>query len=110
MAKQTAQPRPPDHLSTPARRLWLQLITDFVVEDAAGRVLLTEALVAWDRCEQARALIEKEGSIVRDRFGQPIPHPGVKIERDSRAQFLAALKQLNLDVQPVRPVGRPIGS
>jgi glutathione S-transferase len=45
-----------------------------------------------------------------DRFGQPKPHPLLATERDARAQFLAALKALNLDLEPLRDrVGRPGG-
>ena len=46
-----------------------------------------------------------------DRFGQVKSHPLLSVERDSRAQYLAALKALNLDLEPLRDKpGRPGGS
>jgi len=110
MAKPTSLPPAPKELSKLARRLWVELQTDFVLSDSAGQVLLTQALHAWDRCEAARKLVDREGPILQDRFGQAVPHPAAKIERDSRAQFLAALKALNLDVAAAKPPGRPLGS
>jgi P27 family predicted phage terminase small subunit len=111
MTKQETPRSPvPRSLSKAARRLWLQVTTDFEVTDSAGLALLTQALYAWDRCEAARALVDAEGAVVRDRFNQLVPHPAVRIERDSRAQFVRCMAALNLDVQPARPPGRPPGS
>jgi hypothetical protein len=43
-----------------------------------------------------------------DRFGAPKPHPLLPIERDSRQAFLAGMKALNLDLEPLRDrPGRP---
>ena len=48
---------------------------------------------------------------MRDRYGQLKAHPAVNIERDARAAMLAALKAMNLDVEPLRDrPGRPGGS
>jgi hypothetical protein len=45
-----------------------------------------------------------------DRFGAPKPHPLLPIERDSRAAFLAGMKALQLDLEPLRDhPGRPGG-
>jgi hypothetical protein len=47
---------------------------------------------------------------VADRFGQPKVHPAVLIERDARGQMLAALRDLHLDLEPLRDrPGRPAG-
>ncbi len=45
-----------------------------------------------------------------DRFVQRKPHPLLAAERDARAQMLAALKALNLDLEPLKDRGRPPGS
>ena len=56
-------------------------------------------------------MIKREGQSTRDRFGQPKAHPLLTVERDSRSGMLAALKAMNLDMEPLndRP-GRPGGS
>jgi hypothetical protein len=58
----------------------------------------------------AQEAIERDGMTVLDRFGQRKAHPLLPAERDARAQMLAALRALNLDVEPLheRP-GRPAG-
>ena len=104
------QPKPPKHLSTAAKRWWSEVQTDFAIEDRAGLLILTAAAEAFDRTREAEALLKIDGLTSVDRFGQRKPHPAVVIARDSRAQMLAALKQLNLDLEPVRDSrGRPPG-
>lgn len=68
-------------------------------------VLLQAALEAWDRCQQARALIDAEGIVVAGRSG-PKAHPAVAIERDSRLATVRALRELDLEGEPL-PDPRP---
>lgn len=101
---------PPKGLSTEAKRWWKRLRTEYEIEDDAGLLLLQTGLEAFDRMRLAQEAIARDGMTVRDRFGQPKPHPLLPAERDARAQMLAALRALNLDVEPLqdRP-GRPAG-
>jgi phage terminase small subunit len=71
--------------------------------------VLTAACESWDRCEQARQELAAVGSLTyADKNGVLRAHPAVQIERDSRAAFRAALKQLRLDEDEPRAVlGRP---
>ncbi len=101
----------PPGLSPAAGAWWKKLTADYSLDDPAGQLLLETALQAFDRMHQARALIEKHGAVTVDRFGQLRPNPATTIERDSRAAMLAALKSLNLDLEPLRDAaGRPPGS
>jgi len=60
--------------------------------------------------KEAQETLAKEGLVVTDRHGQQRAHPCTAIERDNRAQMLSALKQLNLDLEPLQPrIGRPAG-
>ncbi len=90
--------------------MWSEILKEYSIDDAAGLRILRVALEAFDRAQAARAAIDKEGMTVMDKFGQIKPHPLLPIERDSRAAFLAGLKALNLDLEPLqtRP-GRPSG-
>jgi hypothetical protein len=65
--------------------------------DAAGETVLAEACRSLDRADQARAIVSVEGVVVRDRFGQVRPHPGVAIERDARSAAVHALDVLGLE-------------
>lgn len=98
---------PPSHLSAPARRWFKSMQTEYGITDSGGLSLLIAAAEAWQRAAEARALVSKAGCVVQDRFGQSVPHPAVKIERESRGQLLTALKALQLDIEPVKPPGRP---
>jgi hypothetical protein len=80
------------------------------VDDSAGLLLLETAMRCFDRAEEARRLVDAQGAVLKDRFGQSVPHPALKAERDARGQMMSALKSLNLDVAPVRPPHRPVGS
>jgi hypothetical protein len=61
--------------------------------------------------DKARRLLDRDGLVVSDRFGQQKPHPAAAIERDSKQTLLRNLRALNLDLEPLhdRP-GRPGGS
>lgn len=98
---------PPKHLSAKARSWFTGLQREYGVSDAAGLALLTAAAESWQRAAEARELIAKEGAVLRDRFGQSVPHPAVRIETAARAQLLQAIRQLGFDLAPVKPVGRP---
>jgi phage terminase small subunit len=90
-------PKPPPYLR-PDTRKWFQTVArDFDFEPHHFR-LLTSAGEAWDRCQEARERLAKDGAYVEDRFGQLKAHPAVAVERDSRIAFARLLRELALDV------------
>lgn len=102
--------RAPSHLSDDAKRIWRDLQKEYAIVDAAGLLILQTACEAHDRMKAAAADIANDGQMVADRFGQMKPHSLLPVERDARAAMLAALKQLNLDLEPLRDgPGRPAG-
>ena len=105
-----SQDSPPKDLSRAAKAWYRRLMHEFAIEDEAGRLLLLTAMQAFDRAEDARDLLRKDGITTTDRWGQVKSHPATIIERDSRSGMLAALKSLNLDIEPLRDrLGRPPG-
>jgi P27 family predicted phage terminase small subunit len=101
----------PKHLSPEARQWWAKLTEEYCIDDDAGRLLLQTALEAFDRMKSCQKAIHRDGEMVKDRFDQFKPHPLLPTERDTRGQMLAALKALNLDIEPLRDrPGRPGGS
>ena len=98
----------PRHLSPDARKLWRAIVAEFAIDDAAGLAILRAALDAYDLAATAATAIAADGPTFRDRWNQTRAHPLLPVLRDQRAAFLAALKQLGLDVAPVRDrTGRP---
>ncbi|MBG6082710.1 P27 family phage terminase small subunit [Rubrivivax gelatinosus] len=91
-----SDPRPPAHLSAAAKKLWAKLLDDYALDDAAGQLLLQSACEAYDRLQEARRVLDKEGAVVKDRWGQAKPHPAAGIERDARSQMHSALRLMKL--------------
>lgn len=99
---------PPKQLKTAGKALYRALVREYSITDGGGLALLTAGCEALDRQNQARERIEADGPYLADRFGQLRAHAAVAVERDARGQLLQALKQLCLDVGPVRALsGRP---
>jgi len=98
-----------DPLPAPIKAWRDRVRADYGIDDAPGLALLGQAALALHRGEQARAMLAAEGLVTRDRFNQPKPHPAAVIARDAEASFRAALRDLHLDLEPTRPVGRPAG-
>ena len=97
-------------LSRSAMALKKRYLAEFEITDAAGLEILAEGLRAYDLARKCEREIETDGLTSRDRFGQVRSHPLLSTLRDARAQYLAAIKQLGLDLEPVRSgPGRPPG-
>src|SRR5450759_3112113 len=94
--------KPPKHLSREAKTLWRELADEYDITDSAGLAILSTACEALDRLRACQTEIAKDGQQVKDRFGGLRPHGLLSVENLARTAFLAALKQLNLDLEPLR--------
>jgi hypothetical protein len=76
--------------------------------DEVFLAVMGAGLEARDLAAKAAAVIEREGLTVQGDRGNTKAHPLCAVVRDQRAQFLAAMKQLDLrdDPEPKR-LGRP---
>jgi P27 family predicted phage terminase small subunit len=90
-------PPPPEHLS-PAMRKWWTTVTHTYVLESHHLLLLETAADAWDKMVLARETVRREGLSVPTGNGGTKKNPAVDIERDARAQFITALRTLDLDV------------
>jgi phage terminase small subunit len=100
---------PPSSLSPAAKVWWRGIVGSFELEPH-HLLVLSEAARSWDRCQEAAALVNRDGVVVVDRFGQQRQHPAVQIERDSRAAFLKAMRELDIDGAPDADVRPPRAS
>ena len=96
------KPRPPDHLRPPTQVWWTSVLKDYALEDHHLR-LLQAACESWDRAQEAREILARDGIVVGGREGGMRPHPAVGIERDSRLAFVRTLRELDLDVEAPGP-------
>ena len=62
--------------------------------------LLQAAVECWDRLQQARELLARDGLVIEGREVGMRPHPAAAIERDSRIAFARLIRELDLDVEP----------
>jgi phage terminase small subunit len=89
----------PPHLRDATRAWWESVASQFDLEPHHV-MLLTAAAEAWDRLQDAREAIVRDGAFVKDRFKQLKAHPAVAVERDARIGFARLLRELNLDSEP----------
>lgn len=89
-------PDPPDGVSETMAEWWSEIVVRFVL-DSHHLKLLEAACRAWDRMTEAQRIVEEEGPVYEDRFGQPKKHPAVDTERQARNEFRLLLRELQLD-------------
>jgi hypothetical protein len=98
----------PPHLLADGAAFFVEMVDEYDVCDAGGRAVLTRAAECLDRMAAAQRAIAADGEVVKNQYGMPVLHPATKLEKESRDGFLAAMRMLNLDVDPPRPrPGRP---
>ena len=103
----SSTPDPPKTYTAEAKALWREIAGGWALDPPAVKILgiACESLM---RRREAQAVLAREGLTVLDRFKQRKAHPATTIERDSATTFLAALRALHLDLEPLRDhVGRP---
>ncbi len=97
---------PPKHLTPETAAWWRTVMEEFELEEHHVR-LLTLACEAFDAAQDARMVLQSEGKVFLDRFGQPKPRPEVNIQRDSAISFARLLRELDLDVNVPAERSRP---
>ena len=91
-------PKPPVDLTGDAKKIWKQIFAEIEV-DTPAVLLLNLMMASWDRWQQARAAITKDGCTVTGRFGVKAS-PWMAIERDSAATVTRCWRLLGFDQAP----------
>jgi hypothetical protein len=102
------KPQPPSHLGADGRALWNGVQHEYSIDDPAGLELLRQAAECADRIASVRRQIDEQGEMLTIR-GVPRVHPLCQVERDQRAALVRCLKNLNLDLEPLKARGRQPG-
>ena len=84
----------PSHLARTTKKWFRTVVSDWGLEEHHVRILVG-ACEAWDRCAQAREVIDREGLTYLDRFDAPRARPEIAIERDSRIAFPLRLSEVS---------------
>ncbi|MBX7459261.1 hypothetical protein K3152_13490 [Qipengyuania sp. 1NDH17] len=98
----------PKHLRDAGSAFYTSVADEYAITDAAGLALLSRAAECVDRMTAAQSAIAEHGELVPDRYGGVKLNPACNLEKDARSGFLAAVRALNLDLEPLRDgPGRP---
>lgn len=90
-------PEPPAHLSAHSQTLWREIVPRRA-KSPERLELLTVALEARDRMAQARLAIAEAGLVTTTKTtGTVHLHPLLRVEKESRTQFLQAWVALALE-------------
>ena len=101
-------PAPPAHLGEDGLALWRGVQVEYAISDPAGLELLRQAAEAADQIASVRKQIDENGELLMVR-GVPRVNPLCAVERDQRAALVRCIRNLNLDLEPLRDRGRPPG-
>jgi len=96
----------PDHLKGKTKKWFKAVVAGYSLEPH-HILVLTLACEAWDRALDARMVLESKGLTYEDRFGAPHPRPEVRIKEQAEVIFARLLRELNLDIEPPKDIGRP---
>jgi hypothetical protein len=97
---------PPRPLGEHGHELWAAVQHEYAVTDRGGVELLAQACAALDRAEALAARIAEDGEVIYGKTG-PKAHPAIKDEIGCRAFVCRTLQRLGLNVEAIKPVGRP---
>jgi P27 family predicted phage terminase small subunit len=100
------KPRPPKHLRRETKRWFVEVVSSWELEAHHLRLLIL-ACEAWDRGQQAREQIERDGLTTPTRENGLKLHPAARVESDSRLAFCRCLRELDLDIAPPAEAKRP---
>jgi phage terminase small subunit len=76
----------PSHLAKPTQLWWRSVLQNYELDDHHER-LLTLAAEAYDRSAEAREAVAQDGAYFTNAKGEPRPHPGLAIERDTYDRY-----------------------
>jgi P27 family predicted phage terminase small subunit len=104
--KDMAELDPPAHLTPETADWWRAVLAEFALEPHHLR-LLRLACEAWDRTQQAREILDRDGLTTETESGGLKAHPCIGIERDARLAFARLLRELDLDAETASDRARP---
>ena len=106
---QDAASTTPAGLLDAGRNLWRTVMVEYQFKDSGGLAMLEVAARALDRAADCAEQIARDGALLITKHG-PKDHPLLRHETANRALAVRIIRQLGLDLEPLRPgVGHPGG-
>ena len=97
---------PPRPLGPHGRALWDRVQREYRVDDVGGAEILAQICAAQDRVEALREQINEAGAIIHTRNGLKA-NPLLRDETALRAFIVRSIERLGLNIEAVKPPGRP---
>jgi hypothetical protein len=98
--------QPPKPLGDAGRSLWNRVQAEFEISDCGGIELLWQACTAADRAAALAARINEDGEVIRTKTGLR-EHPCLRAELATRAFIVRTIQRLGINLEAVKPMGRP---
>ena len=86
--------------------LWDRVQGEYGITDTGGIEILAQICAALDRACSLREAINRDGEVVVIK-GVPKAHPALRDELANRAFVVRGLERLGLNIEPIKPPGRP---
>ena len=102
----TTTTQPPRKLGNHGQSLWSTIMSDYDIPEQGCREILAQGCLALDRAEECAAQIDEEGPTIMTKAGMR-EHPLLKMELQNRAFVCRSLARLGLNLEVVKPIGRP---
>jgi hypothetical protein len=99
---------PPRRLGEHGLNLWRAIMAEYEIADTGGLEILAQVCAATDRAEELSALLDADGAVISTKAG-PREHPALKAELAYRSFITRNLQRLGLNVEAIKPIGRPSG-
>lgn len=91
----------PTGLYPAAQKLWTDTVTRWEMDDVAALTHLANACRSLTRLRQLEGVLEKEGTLILNRFRQPVAHPGHKLLAAESRNFREHMGALQLDIETI---------
>jgi hypothetical protein len=100
--------QPPRKLGEHGMALWATVMSEYDISDRGGIEILVQLCLSLDRAEECAEQINEDGPTIMVK-GCMREHPLLKCELANRAFVCRSLQRLGLNLEVVKPVGRPRG-
>jgi len=88
--------RAPKNLNETGRRFWRSVLKEYEFDKTHDFELLAQASECLDRMTECREAVKNDGLFSKDRYGRPVEHDGLKVERAEKKLFLSIIRELGL--------------
>lgn len=91
-------PKAPNGLKAAGKKFWKKAHSERVFDEAHDLERLCMAAKCLDDLAEAEKRVKEDGMFTKNRYGNVIEHPGVKMIRDTRLLFVKIIRELALDI------------